>query len=139
MRVIGFNLTKISAEKLSDAFKGLKIENHIKIEDILGAKADIFKKDEEAIQVKFSYTLDYSPGIAKITFLGSVILLVDQKESKEILKEWKDKKPLEELKLPLFNLILRKTNIKALELEDELNLPLHLNLPSLKQPKNKEK
>lgn len=135
MKLVGFNLNKISAESLSNDFNGLKIENNIKIEDIDSAKADIFKKDEEALSIRFSYSLDYNPNIAKLVFSGSIVLLVDQKESKNILKQWEDKKIPDNLKLPLFNIILRKTNIKALELEDELNLPLHIALPSLKAKK----
>lgn len=135
MKLIGFNLNKISAEILSNKFEELKITNNIKIEDIEPAKADIFKKDEEALNIKFNYSLDYNPKIAKLMFSGSVLLLISQKESKEILKQWAEKKIESNLKFPLFNLILRKTSIKAIELEDELNLPLHVNLPSLKPDK----
>jgi len=135
MKLIGFNINKISAEKISSDFKGLKIENSIKIEEISSTKTDFFKKNEEVIQVLFDYTLNYNPNLAKLAFSGSLILLMDEKEAKNILKQWESKKISEETKLPLFNLILRKTNIRALELEDELNLPLHLNLPSLKSQK----
>jgi hypothetical protein len=135
MKLIGFNLNKISAEILSNKFEELKITNNIKIETIEQAKADIFKKDEEALNIKFDYSLDYNPKIAQLMFSGSVLLLVSQKESKEILKQWEEKKISSNIKLPLFNLILRKTSIKAIELEDELNLPLHVNLPSLKPDK----
>ena len=135
MKLIGFNINKISAEKLSSDFKGLKIENNIKIEEISSAKVDFFKKDEEIIQVLFDYSLNYNPNLAKLAFSGSLLLLMGEKEAKNILKQWETKKISEEIKLPLFNIILRKTNIRALELEDELNLPLHLNLPSLKAQK----
>jgi hypothetical protein len=137
MKIIGFNLNKISAESLSNDFKELKINTNIKIEDIESAKSDIFKKDEEAINIKFNYLLDYTPSIAKLAFSGSIVMLVNEKESKNILKQWENKKIPDAIKLPLFNIILRKTNIKALELEDELNLPLHIALPSLK-PQKKE-
>jgi len=138
MNLIGFNINKVSAEKFSSNFKELKIENNITIEDIQATKSDLFKKDEEALQVKFVYNLDYSPDLARISFAGSVILLVDQKDSKNILKLWEDKKVSDGLKLSLFNTILRKTSIKALELEDELNLPLHISFPYLR-PKQENK
>jgi len=135
MKFIGFNLIKIGAEKLSSDFKGLKIENSIKIDAINSTEADFFKKDEEVLQIVFNYTLNYNPNIAKLAFSGSVILLVDQKDAKKILKQWEEKKIPEEIKISLFNFILRKTNIKALELEEELNLPLHVSFPSLKLQK----
>jgi len=135
MKLIGFNLRKISAEQFSIDFNELKIETNIKIEEIKSTKVDIFKKDEEALSIVFNYNLNYNPDVAKLAFSGSVVILVDQKESKNILKQWEDKKISDNIKLPLFNIILRKTNIKALELEDELNLPLHITLPSLKAQK----
>ena len=138
MKLIGFNINKISAEKISSDFKGLKIENNIKIEEINSTKADFFKKEEEILQITFNYILNYNPNLAKLAFSGSIILLVEQKEAKEILKQWENKEIAEDIKIPLFNFILKKTNLKALELEDELNLPLHIQLPSLKTQK-KEK
>jgi len=33
----------------------------------------------------------------------------------------------------LFNIILRKCHVKALELEEDLNLPLHVQMPSLQR------
>jgi hypothetical protein len=137
MKLIGFNINKISAEKLSNDFNDLKIENSIKIEDIVSTKTEFFKKDEEFLQVLFDFGLNYSPNLAKLNFSGSIILLVDEKDAKKMLKQWEDKKVSEEIKLSLFNYILRKTSIKALELEDELNIPLHINFPFLK-PQKKE-
>ena len=37
--------------------------------------------------------------------------------------------------IALFNIILRKANVKALELEEQIGLPLHIPLPTLKKPK----
>jgi len=135
MKFIGFNLSKIGAEKFSSDFKGLKIENSIKIDKINSTEADFFKKEEEVLLITFNYTLNYNPNVAKLSFSGSVILLVDQKDAKKILKQWEEEKISEEIKIPLFNFILRKTNLKALDLEDELNLPLHISFPSLKLQK----
>ena len=41
----------------------------------------------------------------------------------------------EEFRILLFNIILRKANIKALELEEQMNLTLHIPLPTLKKQK----
>lgn len=135
MKLIGFNINKINAERKENNFSDLKIENNIQIEEILSTKSDIFKKDEEIIQFKFLYKLNYKPDIASISFSGNILLLVDSKEAKNILKEWESKNISEEVKLAVFNIILRKTSIKSLELEDELNIPLHINIPSLKGKK----
>ena len=39
----------------------------------------------------------------------------------------------EEYKLTIFNIIMKKSNLKAIQLEDEMNLPLHISLPSIKE------
>ena len=59
--------------------------------------------------------------------------LAGEDEIKEVLEDWKKKKLSDSFQEILFNIILRKANIKALELEEELNLPFHINLPSIKK------
>ena len=49
------------------------------------------------------------------------------------IRQWNSKKLPEDFRIALFNVILKKSNVKALELEDELNIPLHIPLPSLKK------
>ena len=56
---------------------------------------------------------------------------VEKKLAKEILKEWKSKKIEETLKVQLLNFIISKVSIKALELEEDLDLPYHLPFPKI--------
>lgn len=139
MRIIGFNFNKINIEKLSDKIENLKINTNINIPKIEEVKSDFFKTKEELINIKFLYSITYDPDIAKIELAGNIFLGIEPKIAKEILKQWKDKKMPEDFKITLFNIILRKSNIKALQLEDEMNLPLHISLPSLKKQKKEEK
>lgn len=132
MRFIGFNFTKISAEKHSDNFKELKINNNIDISEIKPVKNDILKQKEELVALKFKYGVDYSKDVAQIQIEGNILMALDQKESKDIIRQWKDKKIPENLRAPIFNLIMKKSDIKALSLEDELNLPLHMSLRMVK-------
>ena len=133
MKIIGFNFTKISVEKLSDNFKGLKINTNIDIVNIKQIKSDVFQTKEILIEVKFNYDIGYDPKIAKVSFSGNLLFLVDSKTAKSFLKQWKNKKFPQEHKVFIFNIILKKSNLKALQLEDELNLPLHVSLPSIKE------
>ena len=136
MKLLGFNFNKISIEKFplkTEKAEGLKINTGISIKEITSVNADMFKTKDEFLGVKFSYDIHYDPDFAKIEFLGDLILSLDSKDAKEVLKEWKDKKFPEEFKIFVFNIILKKTNLKALELEEEMNLPLHWPLPSIKK------
>ena len=138
MRIAGFNFKKISVEKLSDKPGELKINTKIDILDIKSIKSDFIKTKEELLGIDFSYVVDYDPDFAKIEFRGSIVVSIDFREGKEVLKQWKDKQMPGQFQVNLFNIILRKSNIKALELEDEMNLPLHVPFPSLKPEQNQE-
>ncbi len=131
MKIIGFNFNKISVEKKSSEFRNTKIKNTIDVTNVDPVKNEILPQKEDLVGVSFKFSIDYTEDKAKIELEGVVLLALDQKDSKRIIKEWKEKNLSDDFKVPLFNLILRKSNIKALALSDEMNLPPHVKLPSL--------
>ncbi|MEK6833529.1 MAG: hypothetical protein AABY32_05780 [Nanoarchaeota archaeon] len=137
MKLIGFNFTKMDLEKKSDNLKDLKVTTGIDISDVQAAKSDFFKSSEELIAVKFEYNITYEKDVAALKFYGSLIVSVEPKQAKDILKQWKDKKIPEEFRLNIFNIILRKSSLKALQFEEEFNLPPHIPLPSFKAQEKK--
>ena len=100
-------------------------------------ESEFFNNKEDIVHIKFKYSINYEPNFAKIEFKGNLFFTLDQKSSKELLKKWKDKEISEDVKLFVFNIILIKSNIKALQLEDEFNLPPHIPLPRFSK-ENKE-
>jgi hypothetical protein len=136
MRLIGFNFTKISAERFEKPAKEVNVKTDLNITSLVKADIDSFKDKEELLMIKFNHNLNYEPDFAKINFEGSMIISVDPKIAKEALKEWKDKKVQKDVQIFVFNIILKKTTIKALTLEDELNLPVHMPLPRVSQKKD---
>jgi hypothetical protein len=133
MKILGFNFTKIHIEKKKDFFKELKINSEVNVSDIKEVKQDILKSKGELLGIKFRYGMDYSPDIAKIEIEGDILASVELKIAKEVLKKWKNKETPDEFKIPLFNLIFKKAGLKALELEDEMNLPLHIQMPTIRK------
>tara|TARA_Y100000310_G_scaffold152277_2_gene151784 strand:- start:554 stop:955 length:402 start_codon:yes stop_codon:yes gene_type:complete len=133
MKIIGFNFNKLNVEKTSDKFEDLKINTNINLVNVKQIKSEIFQPKEEIIEVEFSYVIDYSPNIANISLSGTVLVMADAKTTKEFMKQWKKKKLPEEHRILIFNVILKKSNLKAMQLEDEINLPLHIPLPSVKE------
>jgi hypothetical protein len=134
MKIIGFNLSKILCEKKDKGPEKLQINQNIDIKEVIKDKIPI--SQGEILIVKFNFTINYSEDFAKVEFEGSVIIAPEKEELKEFLKSWKDKKIPEELRMPLFNFIMAKCNIKALTLEDDLNLPPHLPLPRITPQNN---
>jgi hypothetical protein len=139
MRLIGFNFTKISVERLKDITENLKFNTKIDISSIEPIHSNDFKVKDEPLKINFVYSVFYEPEFAKIELAGSIILSVEAKIAKEVLKGWKDKQLTEDFRISMFNIILRKANIKALELEEEVGLPTHLPLPSLNKNSLQEK
>ena len=133
MRIIGFNLTRVLSERKENLEKEVKVTQNINIKEITKENIPISK--EEALKVAFKFIIEYSSESAKIEFDGNIILLPEKEETKKIIKSWKSKKLDDEFRIPLFNFIMAKCNIKALNAEDELGLPPHIQMPriSLKQ------
>jgi len=130
MQVIGFNLTKISIERQEKTEEKLEIQQNIGIDDVSKDSINISK--DEVVKIKFNYTVDYNKGkFAKIELKGQVILLPTKDELKKIIDSWGDKQIPEDIKLPLFNFIKSKCDVKTLSLEDEFALPLHIQFPKL--------
>ena len=136
MKVIGFNFTKMNAERMKDSVDNMKINTKMDFIEISEAKAPFLKIKEVLLEAKFEYKVDYEPGLAKIDVAGKVFLSVDEKTSKEVLKQWKKKVLPEEFRISLFNIIMKKSALKVLNLCDDLNLPVHIPLPTLRKESN---
>ncbi len=132
MKLIGFNLTKIHAERFPTTLSDLKIETSINIKSI---EENSFEGEEKFLNVAFSYIIDYSKKIARIELEGNIIISTDEKSAEEILKSWEKRNLKDPFKVGIFNGIMLKANIKAIQIEDELGLPTHFQMPSLEIPK----
>ena len=84
MRLIGFGFNKISVEKFKDKIENLKIDSKINISDVRKLESSFVKTEEELIEVKFTYNLEYNLDIAKIDFSGNVLFATNSEESGDI-------------------------------------------------------
>lgn len=132
MRIVGFNFKKISGERKKELKGQLKINTGINVKDISKEKLDFIG---DSLKIYYLFTVDYSPDFAKISLEGEVLAVPD--DFKKIFKEWRNKKIPDEFRIPLFNFIMSKCNLKALHMEEEFNLPPHIPLPQLK-PENQQ-
>ena len=137
MKVVGFSFSKISIEKLKNNKGQIKIGTEIDVSNINPLKTDIFKGKDELIEAEFLYRVNYNPDIAKVELKGIIVFSLEPKLARQILKEWKSKKMPEDFRIFLFNVVMKKSTLKALELEDEMNLPLHIPIPSFKKSEGK--
>ncbi len=136
MPFIGFNFDKISAERISDEVKrDINVKHSLNIKDLKEEEINLEKK-QEVLRFTFEFLLNYEPNIGLIKIEGHLLFLENPKKIKEMVQEWKKTKKISpEIMRNLFNTILTKSNIKALQLSQDINLPPHLPLPRLEQQK----
>jgi hypothetical protein len=133
MQVIGFSFSKILVER-NPSFKRGPIDNNIEFTNIETEKVDVIEKD--MVKASFRYTLLYKDKDTKskqgeVLFEGVLLISFDDEEMKEVQKAWKKKELPNNIKVPLFNIILKKCSSKAGFLEDEVGLPPHIPIPQL--------
>ncbi len=140
MQIIGFNFTKISAEKTPSFKVGSSINTDIEFTNIEEEKVSLLKDGSEALSASFRFTVSYAEQKEKqeksakegeLIFEGKIILSATKDEAKDLMKNWKNKELPNNFKMPIFNFLLKKCAPRALELEEELNLPSHIPIPQL--------
>jgi hypothetical protein len=137
MKVIGYNLTKVLAEKKADSKSISSINTTIEFINIEKDKIENIK-DFEVIKVDFSFRVGYDSQtdkkdttlkIARIELEGNLIFAANKEEAKELLKFSKKKDMPTSMKVPLNNVIFKKCLARAVELEESMNLPYHIPIP----------
>ena len=129
-QLIGFNFTKALAEREKELKGQITVKHNIDIKEVRKETLNL-SKDKDVLCFDFEFSINYEPKLAKLLFEGNVLLLTEPKEGKDILKNWKKKESNENVRLLVYNTILTKCSIKALQMESDLNLPSHLPLPKL--------
>lgn len=131
-KTVGFNLSKVSIEREKEIKGKIEIKSNLNVTGIKKENIDL-SKESDILGFEFSYVINYEPKIANIIFQGDVLVMVNREEVKEIFKKWKKKEIPDAVRLLVFNTVLIKCNIKALQLEEELNMPTHIPMPRLTQ------
>jgi len=140
MTIVGFNFTKIEAEK-KDVIKGkINVNNNVAIKDVKEKKISLANDKQKVLSFTFEFIAKYDPDIGLIKFVGDVLLMEETKKAKELLDGWKkDKKMPKEIMPVILNTVLNKCNIQALILSEQINLPPPIPLPKLQAAQPPEK
>ena len=129
MKLLTSRYLKISGERNPDYTDKISVKQNIKIKSL--EKYKTISSKEDSIKVIYNFEISYGD-LGKIELEGLFILSMDSKTQKDLLKNYSDKKMNNTESIALMNLIIQRASIKALELEEELFLPIHIQLPSLK-------
>ncbi|MBI5804042.1 hypothetical protein HY450_02255 [Candidatus Pacearchaeota archaeon] len=141
MQIIGFNFTKIHAEK-SPNFRNSHRNYAVEFTNFEKEKIDLLK-DAEAINLSFRYSLIYEDKedasskekgekLGETSFEGTIKVSASKEETKDFQKAWKKKQVPTSAALPIQNFILKRCATKSVFLNDEIGLPdPHLKIPQL--------
>ncbi len=129
IRLVGFSLTKIQAEKNHDFEGKPEVKSNIDVKNVEKFKPDLSK--QESLKIEFDFKVDYGK-LGKVDFEGMMFLLVDPKLMKQVISDWKNKKIAQGLNVAVLNIIVQRASLKAFKIEEELGLPTHIQLPRLK-------
>ena len=129
--IVGFNLTKILVERKKPVTGKIKINHDLRIENVEQRPLPL-KDKKNALVFDFIFHILYEPGVGEIAIQGNVLYYDDSKKLSAVLEQWKkSKKVSPEISVEVINTIFAKCNVRALELSQELNLPLHLPMPQI--------
>ena len=129
MPIIGFNFDKISAQRLNNLKGKVNINHTVNITDVKREEINLDKK-QDVLKFEFEFKVDYLPDIGNISLIGSVLYMDDSKKLKEYEESWKKNKKIpSNLTTSIINTILVKSNVKALILSQDINLPPQVQLP----------
>ena len=144
MKIIGFSIEEIHAKKSLDIPRA-SINTDVVFTEIDKAKLDVLK-DSECLKASFKFSVIYKDPNNKdldskneIKFVGSLLLSVSKDDSKDFLKSWKTKELPKDKVIPLYNYILKKCSVRALQLEEELNLQPHIPFPQIRANQQNDK
>jgi len=132
MPIIGFGFTKILAERKPSAPGKVSINNNLQIKDVQETEIEMGDVKQKGLTFIFEFTVKYEPGYGSIDLNGYVLFVEESKEIAKITESWKANKKLPPVIVEgVINSILAKSNVQALILSQELNLPAPVELPKL--------
>ena len=136
MAVIGFSFSKILIEKKQPIKSNLEVKSSLHVKNV-SKEADLkLVEKKDTLKFDFEYLIEYAPNLAKIEFHGHVLFVADPKDADAAVQDWKKNKSInDELKIRVYNSIFNRCNVKAFELEEDFNLPLHIKLPAIERSK----
>ena len=134
MTIVGFNFTGITAEKKDMVNEKINISNNVSITGVEKTDLSLGTTKQNAIRFIFKFDTTYTPDVGSINLTGDVIYVADDKKVKDMLGQWKkDKKVDPQVTESVLNMILSKSNIEALLLSKEVNLPPPIPMPKVKK------
>lgn len=132
MPVVGLQFDKIVVEKHSPVKGKVTVNNNVAIQDVEQADVSIGASKQSALKFRFEFTANYEPKIATMVLNGTLTFFETPEKASSIVKSWKkDKNVPKEVMTSVLNTILARSNVEAMVLSREVNLPPPIPLPKV--------
>ena len=131
MTIVKINLHKVNAERNLESKGGqIKINNNVSIKDVQDLNFDV--QGKKGLKFTFNFVCNYEPDLGKTEVEGQVVFVDEDKKVSEVKKEWESGKkiPIDVME-QIINAALHKSNIQAIKISDDVNLPSPLPLPKV--------
>lgn len=133
MTIIGFNFSKVDAERKKGAKGKVNISNNISIKNVEKIDLNLGKNKDKALKFVFSFSTSYKPKLGHINFEGELVYMSTPENLKKVEKEWKKKKKIpKEVAQEVMSNIVEKANLEAIILSRTVSLPSPVPLPKVK-------
>lgn len=132
MKYAGFRINKIEAERDEEKTPSGNINVNSNFNLGKSKKEELKKEMKNPIfGFEFTYTIKYEE-FATISFKGVVYIELES-EDKNLLKELDSSKVSDnEIRKFILDIVLAKTHVESLHLEEKLGLPFHIQSPRVK-------
>lgn len=132
MAIVGFNFTKINAEKTGDISGKISINNNIMIVDAKEVDVSLGDSDNKGLLLKFKYICQYEPKVGNISLEGDVVTLEKSDMVKKCVDSWKkDKKIDPSISAQVLSHVLSKSTVESIILTRDLGLPAPIPMPKI--------
>lgn len=132
MTIVGFYFTKMEAVKREVVKGKINISNNVSITDVKENDNNFGSETQKGVTFVFKFTSKYEPQAGEISLEGNVLYMEAKDKIKKIVTGWKkDKKLDKEVMKAILNTILTKSNIQALIMSKDINLPPPIPLPKV--------
>ena len=125
IKIIGAKFLELEAKKNPNFSGKLQLKTNIQINLL-----EKIKESKDTLKLTYIFEINYG-NLGKIVIKGVLFLSMDLNTIKIILKNKENKEYNTPEYIKVTNLVIQKASIKALELEEELGLPIHIKLPTL--------
>jgi len=132
MRYVGLRLQKIEADRFSEISGGnINVNSNFNLGKVK-KEAELTKDSDKPIfSFEFTYSIKYEDS-AEISFKGMVFIEIEDKKLIKELEKEDTKVSDNDLRKFILDVVLARTHVESLHLEEKLNLPFHIQSPRVK-------